>query len=357
MKFPLSIAALFLLIILSAGSQAAASHAPVVPKPSPEAKALLKYLYKISGKKILTGQHNAPLNGSNRLVGIHKQVGVYPAVFGQDFGFSESGSWDGINFRQNIVDEAIRRHKEGFINTLMWHAVVPTQDEPGTFEDAIQAKLSDAEWKELLTPGTHLNERWKSQVDVVAWHLKQLKHAGVPVLWRPYHEMNGFWFWWGKRQGAEGYAKLWRMMFDRFTHFHKLNNLIWVFNGNEMKDEGPDNVVPDYKLFYPGHDVVDVLATDVYSGRYDDENYQKLLSLAEGRPIGLGEVGKFPSVDKLNKQRQWVWFMGWRDPDNFFWGDGDSLKSLFKYKRAVSLDELPWVEVPKKISIHYPILN
>lgn len=330
----------------------AAKSAPVVPNASTEAKALLKYLYRISGKQILTGQHNAPLNGSNRLAGLHKQTGTYPAVFGQDFGFSEPGSWDGINFRQNIVDEAIRRHREGFIITLMWHAIIPTQNEPGTFEEGVQAELTDEQWQELLTPGTRLNERWKSQVDVIAWHLKQLKHAGVPVLWRPYHEMNGFWFWWGHRQGADGFAALYRMMYERFTHFHELTNLLWVFNGNEIKEN-----VPSYKLFYPGHDVVDVLATDVYSGLYEDNDYRELVELAQGRPIGLGEVGTFPTPDKLKAQPKWVWFMSWRDPDNFFWADGDSLRDLFNARQSITLDELPWTNTNRNIQLHYPVLQ
>ncbi|WP_188150330.1 glycoside hydrolase family 26 protein [Teredinibacter waterburyi] len=345
--------ALFVVAVICLNSQVlAANSKPVTPNASKEVKELLAYLYKIQGKKILTGQHNAPLNGSNRMMGMHKQTGEYPAIFGQDFGFSEPGSWDGINFRQNIVDEAIRRHEQGFINTIMWHAVPPTMDEPNTFENAIQSKLTDAQWQEMTTPGTELNERWKSQVDVIAWHLKQLQYAHVPVLWRPYHEMNGFWFWWGYRQGPEGYAKLWRMMFDRLVNFHKLDNLIWVFNANEVKDR-----VPDYKLFYPGADVVDVLATDVYSKRYDKENYQQLVELADGKPIALGEVGGFPTTEMLDEQPEWVWFMSWRDPDNFFWADGDSMRSLFKYDRSTSWHELPWVKKKEPVRIHLPVLK
>jgi mannan endo-1,4-beta-mannosidase len=49
-------------------------------------------------------------------------------------------------------------------------------------------------------------------VDVIAWFLKQLDYAEVPVLWRPYHEMNGGWFWWGQKKGESGYKKLWQMM-------------------------------------------------------------------------------------------------------------------------------------------------
>ena len=133
---------------------------PVTPDPSPGAQALLRYITELSGKKTLTGQHCAPLHGSTRLVVVERPTGEYPALFGQDFGFDGPGCWDGINFRQNIVDEAIRRHSEGFIITLMWHAVRPIEEEPVTFEDSIQGKLTEAEWRDLITPGTRTHERW-----------------------------------------------------------------------------------------------------------------------------------------------------------------------------------------------------
>jgi mannan endo-1,4-beta-mannosidase len=94
------------------------------------------------------------------------------------------------------VDEAILRHQDGFVITLMWAAVPQTQDEPVTFRESIQSDLNDEEWQALISPGTEINEHWKSQVDVNAWFLKQLQYAAVPVLWRPYLEMNGAWFWW-----------------------------------------------------------------------------------------------------------------------------------------------------------------
>jgi mannan endo-1,4-beta-mannosidase len=170
---------------------------PVTPNPSSEAAALLRYLREICGKRTLTGQHCPPPAGSTHLAGMYKLANHYPAVFGQDFGFSAPGTWDGINFRQRIVDEAIRRQSEGFIITLMWHAVRPTDDEPVLFEESVKGRLADRDWRDLMTPGTAIHEKWKSQVDVIALFLKQLRDASVPVLWRPYHEMNGDWFWWG----------------------------------------------------------------------------------------------------------------------------------------------------------------
>ncbi|MEM9327272.1 MAG: glycosyl hydrolase [Bacteroidota bacterium] len=323
---------------------------PVNSAASQATKDLLAYLYLISGKRTLSGQHCAPLVGSNHLSVNHRITGQYPAVFGQDFGFSFPGYWDGINYRQRIVDEAIIRHQQGFIITLMWHAVPPTMDEPVAFSEGIQSELSDEQWQDLVTPGTLLHEKWQSQVDVIAWFLKQLKYAGVPVLWRPYHEMNGGWFWWGKKKGEDGYKRLFRMMYNRFTDFHDLNNLLWIYNANEVKLG-----VDDYATYYPGDDVVDVLATDVYSENFNQKNYDELLALAKDKPIALGEVGRLPSIRKLKDQPRWTWWMSWDDPLGFERRRSDLLE-LYDNAQVISFEDLEWVDI-KDPSLHYPILR
>lgn len=323
---------------------------PITPNPSPEAVSLLDYLYSISGKRTLTGQHCMPLAGSTRLPGVEKLTGYYPAIFGQDFGFSAAGTWDGINFRQQIVDEAIRRHNDGFIITLMWHAVRPIEAEPVTFEDSIQGKLSAQEWADLFETGSQVNERWKSQVDVIAFFLKQLREAGVPVLWRPYHEMNGGWFWWGKQTGEKDYRQLYRMLFERLTHFHKLNNLLWVFNANELRLN-----VDAYHKYYPGDDVVDILATDVYSNKFTARDYKSLLALAGEKPIALGEVGNIPTTKLLRKQPRWTWFMYWHDPSTLE-REKKSVRDIYESPETLTLAELPWVKT-KRPKIHHPVLK
>jgi len=248
------------------------------------------------------------------------------------------------------VDEAIRRHSEGFIITLMWHAVRPIDEEPVTFEDSIQGKLTDSEWTDLLTPGTELHERWKSQVDVIAFFLKQLREAAVPVLWRPYHEMNGGWFWWGKKTGEMGYRKLYRMLFDRLTNFHKLNNLLWLFNANEIRLN-----VDTYDTYYPGDDVVDILATDVYSNKFTTKDYNGLLKLAKEKPIALGEVGNIPTVKLLRRQPRWAWFMYWHDPSKLE-SEGRAVRAIYQSEETITHDQLPWVKI-KKPKTHYPVLK
>ena len=341
--------AIFLAVFINSFSQAV-TNKPVNPEASEEAQALLEFIYSISGVQTLSGQHCAPLVGSTRLSVVHRMTGNYPSLFGQDFGFSYPGYWDGINYRQRIVDEAIRRHQEGFVITIMWHAVPPTEDEPVSFRESIQGELTDKEWQDLVTPGTHLNERWKSQVDVIAWFLKQLQYAKVPVLWRPYHEMNGDWFWWGKKEGDNGYKKLWQMMFDRFVNFHGLNNLIWVYNTNEVKE----NVDP-HETYYPGDEYVDILATDVYTEGFNQVNYDQLLELAGEKPIALGEIGATPSLEKLKEQPGWTWFMSWGEPG----GRGSNFRGfleLYNSDRVLTHGELPWVKVQDPY-IHHPVLK
>ena len=323
---------------------------PITPNPSSEAVELLNYIYSISGKQTLTGQHCHPLAGSTRLAGVEKITGQYPALFGQDFGFSAAGTWDGINFRQQIVDEAIRRHNDGFIITLMWHAVRPLDEEPVTFEGSIQGKLSEQEWLGLFESGSQVNEHWKSQVDVIAFFLKQLREAKVPVLWRPYHEMNGGWFWWGKKTGEHGYKKLYRMLYERLINFHQLNNLLWVFNANEIRLN-----VDAYEKYYPGDDVVDILATDVYSNKFTARDYKSLLALAGEKPIALGEVGNIPTAQLLHKQSCWAWFMYWHDPSKLEVERAD-VRKIYESKETLTLAQLPWVKT-KTPKTHHPILK
>lgn len=348
---------------VSAGTVFAAGPTtrPVNPNATPEAVQLYQYLYSISGHKTLAGQHCNPLVGSTRLIVVDRTTGHYPALFGQDFGFDEPGSWDGINFRQRIVDDAITRNQEGFIIALMWHAVRPIEDEPVSFQHGPQGKLTDAQWHDLITPGTEINERWKSQVDVIAWHLRQLQFAGVPVIWRPYHEVNGNWFWWGNRPGENGSKKLYRMLYDRLVNFHKLNNLIWVYSCNELGGENAGS----YADCYPGDDEVDVLATDVYRRGFAQQDYDQLLALGGDRPIALAEVGSPPSPAILKKQPRWTWFMSWGDPTPFrppttgpTSGPAPAtLREVYTSDQVITYDKLPWVHLTTRPTVHYPILK
>lgn len=152
---------------------------------------------------------------------------------------------------------------------------------------------------------------------MVAGYLKQLRDAHVPVLWRPYHEMNGVWFWWGNKKGNDGIIKLWKMMYDRYTNYHHLNNLIWVWGPNGLRDLPLDEAY-DYKDFYPGADYVDILGADIYHFDYEQRDYNDLLKVANGKVIALTETGELPKPEILAAQPEWAWFMVWT---SWLWTD------------------------------------
>ncbi|MDB5012610.1 MAG: hypothetical protein JWQ25_812 [Daejeonella sp.] len=180
---------IYILFLFSSLASFSQGYAPVNKAASPEAKKLLKYIYSIYGKQILSGQHNYNENMDRFSDSVQAFTGKRPAVWGTDF------IWNGTKDPgQRIVDESIKKHKEGYLITLMWHQGRPTDNPPYDWKESIQGKLTDTEWKQLITPGTELNKRWLAQIDQIAEHLKKLKDANVPILWRPYHEMMAFGF-------------------------------------------------------------------------------------------------------------------------------------------------------------------
>lgn len=278
---------------------------PVNRNATPEARKLLNFLYDNKGKSIITGQHNYNHELNTYSESAKSMTGKYPALWGTDF------IWNGLNDPgQQIVDEAIKKWKDGYLVTLMWHEGRPTDNPPYGWKESIQGKLTDAEWKELTTPNTVLNNKWLYHIDKIASYLKQLRDAHVPVLWRPYHEMNGVWFWWGDKRGEDGIIKLWKMMYDRFTNYHHLNNLLWVWGANGLRDIPKDEAY-HYSYYYPGANYVDILGADIYHFDYEQSDYNELVNLANGKLIALTEVGELPKSEILQAQPKWAWFMVW----------------------------------------------
>ena len=310
----------------------------VNPYATAEVSNLLDFLYEIEGKYTLTGHHNGPKNTLRYMTGVKEITGYTPVVWGSDFMFDYKSDEEADRIRQGMIDTAKILWDKGHIITLMWHSCYPPNGDTCDYESIWiwDDVISDEEWNELTTPGTDLNNIWKTQVDRVAEFLKQLQVANIPVLWRPYHEMNGVWFWWCRHPGEEGFIKLWRMMYDYFTNHHKLNNLIWVWNPNAPRDKEGDEAYA-YKDYFPGLDYVDVLAADVYHNDYRQSHHDQLLELAQGKPIAFGEVGRMPSPEILEEQPNWTWFMGWA---NWLYkaNTPDSVKALYNSSRTITLD-------------------
>jgi mannan endo-1,4-beta-mannosidase len=351
---------------------------PVNPDATKRAKNLYHFIQDIQGNHTLSGQHNFCGKGSEYSDQMEKLTGKKAVIWGSDFSFCVKDTnamnfqhcgpanlpamdWeafkkerDSLNAtpkavflditldeaRQKMISEAIKQYRDGHIITLMWHGCFPTDGEccNGSSIWAMEKRPSPERWDSLVTEGTPLNDAWKAGADKIAGYLKQLQDEDVPVLWRPYHEMNGVWFWWCNQKGDQGFKRLWIMMYNYFTLHHKLNNLIWVWNTNAPRDI-PGDEAWDYELFYPGDQYVDILAADVYRNDYKQSHHDDLLALAKGKPIALGEVGDIPTPDILVKQPQWTWYMPWAWI-LFAANDPEKIKSLVNSDEVLTLDEI-----------------
>jgi mannan endo-1,4-beta-mannosidase len=321
---------LLLAICFNAGAQ---GFQPVNKNSSPEVRKVLKFLYQINGKYIISGEHNYNHQANQFSDSVKAITGKFPGLWGTDFimnGTQDPG--------QQVVDDAIAKSKEGYLVSLMWHEGRPTDNPPYDWKASVQGKLTAAQWTELVTPGTALHKKWLADIDRIAGYLKQLRDAHVPVLWRPYHEMNGVWFWWGDKRGENGIQKLWKMMYDRYTNYHHLNNLIWIWGANGLRDIPKDEAY-DYKLYYPGAAYVDILGADIYHFDYDQDDYQKLVTLANGKIIALTETGELPKPEILQAQPKWAWFMVWT---SWLWTDNprDRVKEIYALPQTLSHEEV-----------------
>ncbi len=354
---------------LCACSSADPGIAPVNPAASPEARQLLQFLYSIRGEYTLAGQHNFISDPARYDRVVYEITGKRPVVWGCDLSFNALGEnirdyhhcgpmnltapWGECRttgrtteeLRQGLVEEIRARHAEGRIITLMWHCCFPSEcnDCNGASIWTWQNRPSDTVWNELTTDGTPLNQQWKAQMDTVIPYLVQLRDARIPVLWRPYHEMNGVWFWWCNRPGENGFKKLWIMTYDYLTRVHGLDNLLWVWNTNAPRDTPGDEAGP-YADYFPGPEYVDVLAADVYHRDYKPSHHDELRALAQGKLIALGEVGQLPDPAAYWDQPDWSWFMVWgyfingQQTDDL--DSAAAVRRIYDDPRTLTLDEI-----------------
>lgn len=283
--------------------QDATNTLTVNKEASESAKNLLQLLYNIKGSYTIAGQHSyleVPDQYSDRLQQI---TGSAPALKGYELGGILNQSAAQLKReREQVVNSAIKWHKAGGIIAMTYHVHMP--GECFCWANVNNGGITQEKFKEIITPGTDLYNKHLEDLDSAAVFLKKLRDAEVPVLWRPYHEMNGGWFWWGKQ--AE-FVKLWDIMYERFTEVHELNNLLWVWSPN-----APDEWTDPFEPYYVGPEKADVLAVDIYYNRYKQQHYDQLSELAKGKPVAIGENGQLPSPALLNsEQKNYVWFMTW----------------------------------------------
>lgn len=260
---------------------ASAEAAAAAPQHSRVAAAVLRHLTRLpigSGDRVISGSfghygEDYSLDGAQE---IRRVTGRDPGLLGCDYRSFVATLPPHINADCNRA--LIRHSRSGGLATVSVH--FPAPGTPG-HELTDPVVLAD-----LWRPGTAAHRDWigdatrPGYLPQVATGLRQLRDAGVPVLFRPFHEMNGDWFWWGSRRPTE-YIDLWRRT-HAYLSGQGLDNLIWVYAANHG--------VGRYTDYYPGASYTDIVGLDAYlNDPAAAQGYTELLRL--GKPFAFTEIG------------------------------------------------------------------
>lgn len=326
------------------GQATAAPDAPVSPGALPAVAAQLRLFHNIAGRYIISGQQEISWNESRHQEDFNYVIahtGRTPAVRGFDFlKYVESPS---IRAGQAATPRAIAWARAGGIVTFCSHLFMnigSTNGTPQFYTPGSNGNPTGTNYdiRQAVLEGTAENDEFVRKLDIMADELKLLRDAGVPVIWRPFHESGGTWFWWS-RHGAAPFKQAWRIMFDRFTQRHGLTNLIWCFN--------PVDSTNVLQTWYPGDDVVDLISLDVYptAGTHPTyaADYQRMRDFTGGRkPVAMSENGSIPNIDQLFADGgSWGYFCTWNGFVNDLSRHSVSfLHTVFNHSRVITLDEL-----------------
>jgi len=297
-----------------------------------QAKAkVLQYFYDIKGSQTVIGIHNREPNAepAKQTNQAHAITGQYPALWSGDFLFSSSD----VSNRWNMIYECERQWNNGSIVQLMLHVTPPTQSDSGVWDGGVCSTLSDSQWNSLITNGGQLNRAWKARLDGYAVYLQYLKDKGIPVLFRPFHEMNQGMFWWAGRTGSNGTAALYRLTRDYLEQEKGLDNLIWVWDMQDLSY--------DWSSYNPGNEYWDIFAVDIYNSDYfTDYKYNLAKSIAGNKLIAIGECDKLPTASKLSSQNQWSFVMSWAEL-TFSHNSNSEIQNLYWATNVIVRNELP----------------
>lgn len=272
----------------------------VTPNPMAAASHLYNFLKVNFQSKIISGTMANYNTNIKEAEWVHTQTGKWPALTGFDL-IDYTRNWSWINYSE-LVENAKNYWTNNGLVALTWHWRDPSRitDEFYTANTSFDiTKVNDtnsAEYKAMI-----------EDIDQIATYLKQLKDAGVPVLWRPLHEAAGGWFWWGAAD-AQSCVTLWKLLFDQLVNKHELNNLIWIWTSDTNTDA---------LNWYPGDNYVDIIGIDIYPGENQHGSqyiqFDKLKEIFKGKKmITLSECGSIPDPALMMEYGDtWSWFMPW----------------------------------------------
>lgn len=305
--------------------------------------AMLDYLGALSaeGRFIAGTQVNEyevflTCDSADRLVAM---TGEEPALLGLELMFA--GQYP--PYEDYLVAHAVDHARRGGFVTMAWHHRNPLKVCPrGEFYDCTKTPMSAEELSRMLEPGTRENALWRADVATAAKTLKRLEDEGVVVLWRPYHEMHGGWFWWGQQ---EGFPQLWDALYHELTEVHGLTNLIWVWSAGGAAADAAD--------YWPEASVPDATGSDLYEASGASDAFVQAASnirALSDAPFAFTEVGKVPDADVMDAAKP-AWVLVWGGEYlNADWAQAspceqcnsaEAVTTFFAREDVVSLSEVP----------------
>lgn len=256
-----------LFILLSIFSlSAGTSFAQIDPDATKETKALFQKLQNLTGKGSLFGHQDDLAYGYTWSEGFNRSdvkdvTGSYPGLFGWDFGHLEiAGATHNID---GVPGDSIRKwiqfgNEIGSVITLSWHIKNPIYE---------KATAPDQNTVEQLLPGAPKHHLLAERLDRLAAFILSLKDKNgnpIPIIFRPWHEHNGEWFWWGQKNCTpDQYVQMWQFTVRYLRDEKNIHQLLYAISPDRSRTQ-IETFESDYFYAYPGDEYVDILGLDNY---------------------------------------------------------------------------------------------
>ncbi len=146
---------------------------------------------------------------------------------------------------------------------------------------------------DVVTNGHLANSNFNKELDSLALGFSQLQDSNVTIIFRPFHEMNGNWFWWGSKTSTlpvnSDYTALWNYIFNYLTNVKELHNILWCYAPSARESSVGNPAFKSELFYYPGDSLVDIIGLDIYNDTLDIPNYNSIVAL--NKPVGIAEFG------------------------------------------------------------------
>ena len=342
------------LMVLLAGTMtvgAARAVEPVDGELIPEACKVLDYLASVNGKQTVSASVSGVAGW------LQETTGRLPAIQGFDLSGWNSPTW-GKSYTpvvENTMEAVKAWWARGGIVQMQFHWKNPTRPDGSAWAGLPPGKgTGPVDCAAAIKPGTPVNLALMADLKKNADYLQKLADAHIPILWRPFHEIDGGWFWWTDKEQPENTAALWRLMYDYLVKERKLHNLIWVYSAG-VNAGGYNKLVKKEartlegeaafrKRSYPGAQYVDIAGIDIYPGggygQPTEDVYPRAFEImqqvAPGKMLAMCESGVPLNPDLMQqKGPKWLYNLQW------FEGEAAWDRKVYSHEYIITFEKLP----------------